>query len=356
MPVWKARATLCPVLLVWLLAGHSITKAQTISAEPNDLCWDLAENFEFRWTSAELSAQVVNEVHAQVVERTLVISGEMRILDTEGLVTVEAERPVIVTALDAGGNAVLYEGDRFSSAFSARRYQEQGRQWQPETQVPSQWLPFAVTLRPAADANEPMPSSLSVLEGYVYVLYADDVILFDVPFDPNSGCHETEAAPDLQIWVDPVLTPPCPGPLRYTAVTPMPGSPKGLLSPAIRPTTSVPLYKYTTWIKSKTGVPVMALRDASGYCHRDTYPLGDYAVLRTELYDSQQGTSGSVQTQETGSNPADVRGAYCRGQMEQGRGDAYDTIRHVIVARPLEVKIPFVWKDIPIPVIRPAPR
>jgi hypothetical protein len=106
---------------------------------------------------------------------------------------------------------------------------------------------------------------------------------------------------------------------------------------------------YTTWIKSMSGAPVMALRDGVGYYRRDEYPLGDYAILRTELYDSAGQTSIGAPTQEAGSGVFDVRGTYCWGQMEQGRYDAYDTIRHIIVVHPVEVKIPFLLRDVPIP-------
>ena len=80
-------------------------------------------------------------------------------------------------------------------------------------QGPWGWCPFNLTLRLPDDPNEPVPSSLAVLEAYVYVLLADDVVSLDIPFDPNGGWHELKAAPDLQICVDPT-TPPCPGPLR----------------------------------------------------------------------------------------------------------------------------------------------
>ena len=93
----------------------------------------------------------------------------------------------------------------------------------------------------------------------------------------------------------------------------------------------------------------MALRDTTWYHYREIYPLGDYAILRTELYDSVRQTSVNVPTQEVGSEVSDVRGTHCWGQMEQGRYDTYDTIRHTIVVHPVEVKIPFVLRNIPIP-------
>jgi hypothetical protein len=34
--------------------------------------------------------------------------------------------------------------------------------------------------------------------------------------------------------------------------------------------------------------------------------------------------------------------------MERGRYDAHDTIRHIIVVHPVEVKIPFVLENVPV--------
>jgi hypothetical protein len=356
---WCERSWLCPVAVTVMLLGFIAVGADTVAnpvdnasvplaaapSDSNDLRWDLAKDFEFRWTAAELSAKVVSGATSNSLERTLTISGELRILDTEGLVTIESDRPRIVKISDGHGNAAPCQ---FEQGSAARWYDDRGWQWHSGPQGPWGWCPFNLTLRLPDDPNEPVPSSLAALEAYVYVLLADNVISLDIPFDPNGGWHELEAAPDLQICVDPT-TPPCPGPLRYVPVAPLPGSSKGFESFPYRPTAPVPLYRYTTWVKSKSGAPVMTLRDTTWHYYRDTYPLGDYAILRTELYDSVRQTSVNVPAQEIGSEVSDVRGTHCWGQMEQGRYDTYDTIRHIIVVHPVEVKIPFVLKNVPIP-------
>jgi len=324
--------------------------ADNQEGEPNDLRWDLAEDFEFRWTAVELSAKVVSGATSNSLRRTLILSAEFRILDTDGLVTIERDRPRIVKVSDGHGNAVACQFERWSAA---RWYEDRSWQWRSRPQGPWGWCPLTLTLQLPDDPNIPPPSSLSILEAYVYVLCADDVISLDIPFDPNAGWYQPAAVPDLQICIDPT-TPPCPGRLRYVPVSLLPGSSKGFGSFPYRPTTPVPLYRYTTWVKSKRGTPVMALRDAEGDCHREDCPLGDYAILRTELYDSAGQTSTSVSTQQTGSGVSDSRGTYCWGQMEQGRYDAYDTIRHIVVVHPTEVKVPFIFRNIPVPGIQPA--
>ena len=342
--VW---AVSMPVLGVALLCCLPLSHASgdQQNTGPNDLRWDLAEDFEFRWTAAELSAKVLCGETSPSLERTLTISGELRILNTEGLVTIESDRPRIVRVLDGHGNALRYQFEQWPAA---RWYEDKGWQWHSGARGPWGWHPFTLTLRLPDDPNEPVPSSVAVVEAYVYVLLADNIISLDIPFDPNGGWYEPEAARDLQICVDPT-TPPCPVPLQYLPVSPLPGSSKGLGAFPYRPTTAVPLYRYTTWVRTKTGAPVMALRDTTWHCYRDLYPLGDYAVLRTELYDSARQISVNVPTQEVGSEVSDVRGTHCWGQMEQGRHDTYDTIRHVVVVHPTEAKIPFTLKDIPLP-------
>lgn len=313
------------------------------SVEPNDLRWDLAGNLEFQWTTVDLSTKVIRDGVSDSFERQLTISGRLVVFDAEGLVTIEWERLWTLSVSDAHGNAVPCQ---FAQWPSGRWYENHA--WRLDSGAHASWsCPFDLTLRFPASPDEPVPSSLGEIVGYVYVLCADEVLFLDIPFDPNGGWHEPQAAPDLELCIDP-RTPPCPGPLQYMSVEVLPGTPKGLLSFPYRPTTPVPLYSYTTWIRSKSGAPVMALRDRGAHYYRDMYPLADYAILRTELYDSVEQTSVIVPTQEIKSGVSDIRGTWCSGQMEQERGDAYDTIRHVIAVHPVEVKVPFVLSDIPV--------
>lgn len=315
-----------------------------LPAEANDVRWDLAEAFEFRWTAAERSAKIVNGEGPISVEPVLAISAEVRFGDSPGMVSIDARTPRIIDVSDGNGDALLCQ---FSQTSSARCYQELF--WQPssESAASTHRRPFEVTVGLSRDPNEAASSPLTVF-GYIYVVYADNVISCDVPFDPNGGWRETEATSDLQVCVDPA-TPPCPERLRYVRITPLPGTSKGLGYFPFRPTTSVPMYKYATWVRTKSGNPVMALCDAAVYCHRDDYPLSDYAIMWSELYDSERQTSAAFTTRWAASGPSDIRGTYCWGHKEQEASDAYDTIRHVIVVHPMEAKIPFVLRDVPIP-------
>jgi hypothetical protein len=159
----------------------------------------------------------------------------------------------------------------------------------------------------------------------------------------DAAWHEAQAIPDLLLQVDPE-TPPCPGPLQYVAIYPT-GSGR-MLGPS-RPKTPIPMYKYQTRVKSKTGRPMLGLRDPLG--SRSLHPLGDFAIVRTELFDSKNGRANRFFIQWIMGDPVGGTGAQCFGQMEQGRNDTYDFIRHIIAVRPVEVKIPFVLRNIPIP-------
>jgi hypothetical protein len=176
--------------------------------------------------------------------------------------------------------------------------------------------------------------------GFVYGLYADRVVNVDIPFDPNSGTFDVPLTPDLQFWVDPA-TPPCPGPVKYVRI-----SPPNSRVDVSRPATPVPLYMYTTWVKSRTGKPVLAINDG---ILRKSAPFGEYAVIRTELVNSKRGSQVSFQAQSVRGDYSGTKGAQCHGQMAPVRNESYDTIRHVIAVHPREMKIPFVLKNVPVP-------
>jgi hypothetical protein len=204
-----------------------------------------------------------------------------------------------------------------------------------------------MTIQLPTDPNGSLPSSISAVGGYIYALYADEIIKVDVPFDPNYGCQEAEAAPDLMICVDPT-TPPVPEPIEYVSSSSSSSASGERVADSLRrPKKAIALYSYTTWVKSTTGSPVLAIHDYSFPTTR--VPFGDYAVIRTELSSSARKVSAILEMEGVLSDTFGNKGAMCCGKMEQFYGDNYDAIRHVIAVQPLEVKIPFVLTDIPIP-------
>jgi hypothetical protein len=318
-----------------------------VSAEPNDLRWDLVKAFKFDWTSAELSAKVTKGDDPNAPVRTLSVSVKLDILDMTRLVIVDMNSIGIREVLDQDGNATQYQPVQ---SDQTRRYDHLNWHWdQGGTWLGLPLQPLNVMFRLTSNPKQPLPSSISQLTGYVYAIYADDVIKVDIPFDPDYGWHEAKVVPDLMLCVD-LLTPPCPGPLQYVNL--LPTSMDSRRFNLHRPKTPVPLYKYETWVKSKKGGPMMGLFDPATWYPRSLFPLGDYAIVRTELFDSKRNIADQFFTQWIVGNPSGDTGARCSGQKEQASGDTYDSIRHVIAVHPVEVKVPFVLKNIPIPKLR----
>jgi len=321
------------------------------SQDANELRWDLAESFTFSWKSAELSAKVVNstqngegESNVPVHMLTVSASVDWNPLQAGGLVIIDVNTPQVCELLDEGGNPVQY---RNAQSDQFRCYQDRKWYWAWESQaVATEPLCCTVKVHVCADANQTMPSTISVLKGYIWAIYADAVICVEVPFDPNCGSIETEAAPDLTFAVDPTM-PPAPEPIEYVSVA----LPTG--DTVCRPKRATGLYKYQTWVKSKTGQPVLTLRErirSPGKAHA----FGDYAVVRTELFDSQKRVCQIPVNEGVLSVLWNARGVLCSGETAQPWNISYDTIWHIVAVHPVEVKIPFLLRAIPVPGLQPS--
>ncbi len=319
--------------------GADVTSFQSLSVDINDLDWERAGAFEFVWDTVELSMKVSNpqgESPADGNVPILTISGLVDIVDTNNLATIDISSVGIWEVLDENGQNL---GVPTTEASYLRAYEEYAWGWD-ETGVsflPQRWFPFTITFELPPDPNGALPSSISSVGGYIYALFGDTVLNVDVPFDPNFGCLDVEESPDLVICVNPATFPPDP---------PEFGDPR-------RPPT---LYNYHTVVKSKTGTQILGVRGPG--CHRFT-DYFDYAVIRTSLFDSQGNFEFVFETQSVSAGGVTVDGrcgpaqnptyAYCSGTASQARGDNWDMIRHVVVCQPVEVKIPFVLTNIPVP-------
>jgi hypothetical protein len=336
MTTWIRQALeMCAVAAAVALSGAPAgAETYLLCAEPNDLRWDLADRLKFRWSWAELSARAVNPAadgkpDPRASGPKLTISAGLTVYVSEGRLSVDVANPVVFEALAENGKPLAWQeyppGD-------VRRYPLIGLSYAPS----------GMTVELPLDPNRPMPSSLTSVRGFVYALYVDDIIKLDVPYDPDGGWLEFEAAPDLMIRVEP-STPHPPGPLEYE---PYPPELKEWPYEAWR-VKSVGLYLYWTRVNSKTDLPVMALRDA--WFPADLRALVNYVVIETQLYDSKKGRAiGFPDHWELAGVPG--IGVVCHG--ETGQDDSsYDTIRHVIGVRPVEVKIPFVLTNIPVPTL-----
>ncbi len=291
------------------------------------------------WDTVELSVKVStprDEPAADSNVPVLTISGLVDIVDTNNLATIDISSVGIWEVLDENGQVL---GVPTTEASYLRAYEEYDWDWDKMgvSSMPQKWLPFTITFELSPDPNGALPSSISSVGGYIYALFADTILNVDVPFDPNFGCLDVEESPDLVICVSPGTFPPDP---------PEFGDPR-------RPPT---LYEYHTVVKSKTGTQILGVRGPG--CHRSMNYV-DYAVIRTSLFDSQGNFEAIFRTQSVSAGGVRVGGrcgpaqnpkyAYCSGTAGQAYDDHWDMIRHVVVCQPVEVKIPFVLSNIPVP-------
>jgi hypothetical protein len=321
------------------------------ASEPNDLRWDLAGDFVFDWDSVEISATATKGADSNSNWRTLTISARLAMLPGElgdEAVGIDVNSPGIIELLDQNGGTVQWQPVKSSTA---RSYQQPWIVRQVNGSSPDRWIPFVVTFRLAEDKDNRLPSSVSALQGYVYLLCADGTINVDIPFDPNAKSVQAAADPNITVSVDPTM-PPCPGPLHFVILSaePIPGG-GGREDVVKRPATAVPLYIYKTWVKMKPNTPVLVMCDTWSECPRELFPLSKYIIVESELFDSKNNYECRP-AQWTHSDPSGDQGAMCWAEMPQGEGCYYDTIRHVIAVHPVELKIPFLLKNIPIPSIQ----
>jgi hypothetical protein len=315
--------------------GGTPSRVPRPSTGPNELRWDLADKFKPACESTTASSRIVISArgglaNGSVGERTLSISCKLDILDTNDLVALDV--------IDLGIMRLRDENDK-DVQFLRNQYQFV-RQYQPVRwdysgdPIRATLLPCGFTLLIRLDPNQPVPSSLSRVEGYIYALYAEDEIKVDVPFGPQRDW--VDAAPGLRIMVTPD-TPPPPGPIQFV--------PRGSSSPSVY-ASPVAIYEFRTCVQSTTGLPVLGLQDP--WPSDSSWTLGDYVVVKTSLYDRVSNLSASVSTPNVTSDPWGRGGAICTGWARQDL-HSYDTIRHAIAVHPVEVKIPFVLTNIPVP-------
>ncbi len=184
------------------------------------------------------------------------------------------------------------------------------------------------------DPNQPVPAILSRVEGTICTLYAEDVIEGDIPFEVTGEWIDINE--NIQISVS-ATTPPAPGPIKWEVI---PGMENDPYRQGTRPAEPIALWLYDTSVRSSAGSYVLTL-DMPWNPGRT---VSDYVLIKTGLV-STDGTF-MIPFHQFASAASD--GCDCLGQLEQGTED-YDTIRHVLAVHPVEVRVPFVLTDVPIP-------
>lgn len=319
-----------------------------VRAEPNDLYWNLGQGFDFAWDSGGVAFALAGAVSEDDTPcepvPLLCISARLGILDVNDLVAMDVANPVVFGIEDGNGNPVAWQGAE-PRPDDVRTYERVGRRWiQQGYSLVEKMMPSGFSLELPLHPNQPVPGNVAMVKGYIWALYSDGMIQVDVPFEPN-GWIEPEQHPELTICVDPA-TPPRPGPIQYEYLPT--DEPRAVLR---RPTAPVQMYKYTTWVKSKAGTPVMGLKDS--WYSPSVRASVEYVMIETRLFDSQKDVVLTPPGQSVISDAG--RGANCIGSLQQCEY-TFDHIRHIMAVHPVEVKIPFVLTSIPITSLPPRSR
>lgn len=326
------------LVAIWMACfGLTANDAATASECADSLQGNLAENFGIALESVELSARTSvrsenGETLCTVPAPRLTLSLRYEVCDHHKPVAVDTNPATILGVFDDVGRPLACQTD---SAVGMRRYKEVGweDEWESEDmRMDARLLPSGLVIDLVLDSNQPVPSSLSRVEGYIYVLYAGAIIEADVAYEIDAEWVHAEG--DLHIEVCPE-TPPKPGPIEYEAI---PGVPRGW-----RPNAPIALWQYKTRVYSDTS---------------RVYPLGqlwisgpsveDYVVIRTELIATRAAVTIIAEVPSQSTSFGYHNDCSCAGTMRQDQSD-YHHIRHVIGVAPVELKVPFVLTDIPIP-------
>ncbi|HSV98873.1 MAG TPA: hypothetical protein VLI39_01780 [Sedimentisphaerales bacterium] len=322
------------------------TPSAASSASTEGVRWDLAEAFDFLWESVEVSTRLVNlavgtggQPNPGGLAARVTIG--VRWAGVRNFVMFDVASAQVYELLDEDGRTIPY---RNRQSDQNREYDNRDWRWTGEGQAylnpGGRQVSFDAKIQFPVEPNHAMPSGISSLRGYIGAVYADEIVGVKIPFDPNLGAVENEKVPGLVFSVHPT-TPPPPKPPEYVCVVPSENRALAMY----RPRTALGLYQYSTSVESKTEEPILTLTHAVRYPGK-IYAFREYAVVRTELYDLRRKVVRIPSNQTVNSA---FRRVHCFGSLPQtGEDETFDRICHVVLVRPMEVKIPFVLTDIPL--------
>jgi hypothetical protein len=320
----RVTAIVIVVLVLWIDPA-SKAGGQNQFGGPIEVRPDLTQRFEARWKSIVLSATVLNRLGSREggvssPNWTLTVGGEVEILDCNDLVGTGASPIEITKVIGADGNDVeaVFAADAAGSWRSYRRL---------EYYYPGVWdsslgtyrqtaKPYDLSVSLGIDPNKALVSSLAVIEGYIYALYAENTIEIDVPFRASEDW--VQSAPDLQTCVISAGLDCC-------------------------------NWMYHTALKSTTA-SLGALGDRLDLEDH----VADYIVLEVQVFAlPDPGIRMFAASKIVGSSSQAGAGGFygvdCLGEVADRGYPGVKTVRHIIAAHPIEVKIPFALRDIPMP-------
>ncbi|UCD53289.1 MAG: hypothetical protein JSW27_11705 [Phycisphaerales bacterium] len=203
-------------LLVIVLAGLLAAPGIVASAghtgpveDPNEWRWDLTDTFPIKLDWVQLTSRcsttdAIEGVHCRQPQRLLTLSLRFDITDANRPVAVDMNPPRVLGVLDDVDQIVNCQ---IASSRDVREYEELPWDyvWVDENIGYANKLPSCGrTLELVLDPNQPVPSSLSRAERYIYVLYAGEIIEADVAYEIDA--EWVDATGDLHVTVLPIDT------------------------------------------------------------------------------------------------------------------------------------------------------
>ena len=331
----------CRSILAALVCAVCVgaTSASSAADDPNVVGPAFGKSFTVAVESVEVSASSGVDIADDTAacappRRTITIALRFEIPDANRPVAIDTYPPAVLGAWDALGQEIAFQTERTSDL---RKYADSRCIFAGEDgHCIEARGPAGINIELVLDPNQPVPSALSRLEGTICVLYAEDVIMGDVPFEVTGEWIEVNE--DLQIAVSP-KTPPAPGPITWEVI---PGMEDDPYRQGYRSAEPIALWTYETYARSTTGGRVLTLDVTWG--ERTT--VTDYVLIETGLVEAKM--VFAIPSSQYAGPVSD--GCICSGRWEQDSNN-YDAIRHVFAVHPVEVRVPFALTDVPIPAL-----
>jgi len=331
----------CRSILAALVCAVCVgaTSASSAADDPNVVGPAFGKSFTVAVESVEVSASSGVDIADDTAacappRRTITIALRFEIPDANRPVAIDTYPPAVLGAWDALGQEIAFQTERTSDL---RKYADSRCIFAGEDgHCIEARGPAGINIELVLDPNQPVPSALSRLEGTICVLYAEDVIMGDVPFEVTGEWIEVNE--DLQIAVSP-KTPPAPGPITWEVI---PGMEDDPYRQGYRSAEPIALWTYETYARSTMGGHVLTLDMA----WNPGRTASNYVLIETGLTEADG--VFAIPFQQFAAPVSD--GCGCSGRLEQDNNN-YDAIRHVFAVHPVEVRVPFALTDVPIPAL-----
>lgn len=253
-----ATESRCRSILAALVCAVCVGAASASSAadDPDVVGPDFGDSFAVAVESVEVSAtsgvDIVDDAAVCTPpKRTITIALRFEIADANRPVAIDTYPPAVLGAWNELGQEIAFQTERTSDL---RKYADSRCIFAGQDgHCIEASGPSGINLKLVLDPNQTVPSVLSRLEGMICVLYAEDVIAGDVPFEVTGEWIEVNE--DLQISVSP-KTPPSPGPITWEVI---PGMEDDPYRQGHRSAEPIALWTYETYVRSTTGGRVLTL-------------------------------------------------------------------------------------------------